>query len=58
MIGIDERHFILLENNGFRSKNEAYNVIALRYRLLRGVTVFFNHKDGLWYIVQSKALMA
>ena len=52
---IDTRHFILLENNGYANKSDAYAIIRVGYSYLKGVTTYYD--NGLWYIVQSKALM-
>lgn len=52
---IDTRNYILMEATGYESKTEAYNHIKLWYSHMNGITTYFD--DGLWYIVQSKALM-
>lgn len=52
---IDTRNYIVLESEGYQSKTEAYTHIKLWYSHLNGVTTYFD--EGLWYIVQSKALM-
>lgn len=51
---INTKNYILLENKGYEEKNEAYSIIRLCYSHMRGVTTYYD--DGLYYIVQSKAL--
>lgn len=55
MIMIDNKNYILVEGNGYANKSEAYDTIRLCYSTLKGVTTYYD--NGLWYIVQSKALM-
>ncbi len=52
---IDNKNYILVEGNGYANKSEAYDTIRLCYSTLKGVTTYYD--NGLWYIVQSKALM-
>lgn len=52
---INTRNYIVLENRGYQSKTEAYEQIKIWYSHMNGVTTYFD--NGLWYIVQSKALM-
>lgn len=52
---LDTKNFILLETEGYADKTEAYNHIRIWYSHMKGVTTYYD--DGLWYIVQSKALM-
>lgn len=51
---IDTKRYTLLVMEGYTNKAEAYNVINVYYADMPGVTTFFD--NGLWYIVQSKAL--
>ena len=53
---IDTRNYELIDANGYESKADAYDTIRDLYFGIPGVTTFFNSDDGLWYIVQSKAL--
>ena len=48
-------NYSLLEAEGYTDKAEAYNHIRIWYSNMRGVTTYYD--NGLWYIVQSKALM-
>jgi len=52
---IDTKNYILVEGEGYANKSEAYDTIRLCYSTLKGVTTYYD--NGLWYIVQSKALM-
>lgn len=52
---IDTRHYILLDIKGYDSQSEAYEQVKIWYSHMNGVTTYFD--NGLWYIVQSKALM-
>lgn len=52
---IDTKNYILLENEGYVNKVDAYNQIRLWYTHMNGVTTYYD--DSKWYIVQSKALM-
>lgn len=52
---IDTKNYILLENEGYANKSDAYNHIRLWYTHMSGVTTYYD--NGMWYIVQSKALM-
>lgn len=52
---IDTKNYILLENEGYINKADAYNHIRLWYTHMNGVTTYYD--NGKWYIVQSKALM-
>lgn len=54
-IMIDTKNYILVEGNGYNNKSEAYDTIRLCYSTLKGVTTYYD--NGLWYIVQMKALM-
>jgi hypothetical protein len=51
---IDTGHFAYIEMCGYETKEEAYEVINKLYSNLDGVTTYYD--DGLWYIVQAKAL--
>ena len=52
---IDTKHYTLLDSNEYSNKSDAYDVIRLCYSHLNGVTTYYD--NGLWYIVQSNALM-
>lgn len=52
---IDTKNYILLESEGYADKSEAYAHIRLFYSEMKGVTTYYD--NGMWYIVQSKALM-
>ena len=51
---IDEKHYELLDSQGYANKSDAYDIIRVCYSHLSGVTTYYD--NGLWYIVQSKAL--
>lgn len=51
---IDTKHYEILENFGYENKSEAYDVIAVRYAEMKGVTIYPD--GGLYYIVQSKTI--
>ncbi|MCI8518945.1 MAG: hypothetical protein HFJ51_02275 [Clostridia bacterium] len=53
-INIDTDRYQLLDGTGYLDKTEAYDTIRIMYSHLQGVTTYFS--DGLWYIVQNKAL--
>ena len=52
---IDTRNYSILESVGYADKTEAYEHIRLFYSGVNGVTTYYD--NGMWYIVQSKALM-
>ena len=52
---IDTKNYVLVEGNGYDNKSEEYDTIRLFYSTLKGVTTYYD--NGLWYIVQMKALM-
>lgn len=45
---IDTKNYILLENEGYVNRAEAYNHIRLWYTHMNGVTTYYD--DGKWYI--------
>ena len=52
---IDTKNYILIDPEGYDTKEEAYEWIRALYSHLLGVTTYYG-SDGKWYIVQSKAL--
>ena len=48
---IDTKNYILLENEGYVNKADAYNQIRLWYTHMNGVTTCYD--DGKWYIVHG-----
>lgn len=52
---IDTKNYTILEYQGYADKSDAYAHIRLWYSDASGVTTYYD--NGLWYIVQSKALM-
>lgn len=51
---VDTKNYSLLENEGYTDKSMAYEQIRSCYSNMNGVTTYYD--NGLWYIVQSKAL--
>lgn len=53
---IDERHYELLDWQGYENKSDAYNTIRSYYNDLSGVTTYYDSEERLWYIVRSKSM--
>lgn len=54
MPNINTDLYDLLSIFGYENKSDAYDTIRTSYSDMSGVTTYF--ADGMWYIVQSKAL--
>lgn len=52
---VDTKNYIIVESEGYEDKSAAYDSIRICYAHLKGVTTYYD--NGLWYIVQSKAMM-
>ena len=51
---IDTKNYILIEQEGYENKTEAYNTIRVLYSQMSGITTYYD--NGKYYIVQSKVL--
>ena len=51
---INTKYYTKLENTGYKTKSDAYDVIRICYSHLKGVTTYYD--EGKYYIVQSKVI--